>query len=54
MNILQFIESLVKKLSKNKFYRFSRELMILGTGRKSKKKYESGIEKQKYSGHCVD
>ncbi len=34
---LQFIGGPVKKLSRNKFYRFSRELMILGTGRKSKK-----------------
>lgn len=34
---LQWIGGPVKKLSKNKFYRFSRELMILGTGRKSKK-----------------
>lgn len=32
---LQFIGGSVKKISKNKFYRFSRELMILGTGRKS-------------------
>jgi ubiquinone/menaquinone biosynthesis C-methylase UbiE len=31
---LQFIGGPVKKLSKNKFYRFSRELMILGEGRK--------------------
>lgn len=34
---LQFIGGPVKKLSRNKFYRFSRELMILATGRKSKK-----------------
>lgn len=34
--ILQFVGGPVKKISKNKFYRFSRELMILGTGRKSK------------------
>lgn len=32
--MLQFIGGPVKKISKNKFYRFSRELMILGTGRK--------------------
>lgn len=32
--LLQFIGGPVKKISKNKFYRFSRELMILGTGRK--------------------
>lgn len=34
---LQLIGGPVKKLSRNKFYRFSRELMILATGRKSKK-----------------
>lgn len=32
--LLQFIGGPVKKISKNKFYRFSRELMILGAGRK--------------------
>lgn len=36
-SFLQFIGGPVKKLSKNKFYRFSRELMILGIGRKSMK-----------------
>ncbi len=35
--LLQLAGGPVKNLSKNKFYRFSRELMILGTGRKSKK-----------------
>lgn len=34
---LQFIGGPVKKISKNKFYRFSRELMIIGSARKSKK-----------------
>ena len=36
-SFLQFIGGPVKKLSKNKFYRFSRELIILGIGRKSMK-----------------
>lgn len=33
--LLQFAGGPVKKISTNKFYRFSRELMILGIGRKS-------------------
>lgn len=33
---LQCVGGPVKKISKNKFYRFSRELMILGIGRKNK------------------